>query len=59
VNANWLGVPRLRNLHNIGAHGIKTWCAFGAPSHFLLLKPLSVFILYNTIAHCYRPTPIH
>jgi len=35
VNADWLVAPRLRTLHTIGACGIKTWRAFGAPSHFL------------------------
>jgi len=34
VNADWLGAPRLCTLRTIGAHGIKTWHAFGAPSHF-------------------------
>jgi len=31
VNADLLGVPRLRTLRTIGARGIKTWRAFGAP----------------------------
>jgi len=35
VNADWLGAPRLRTLRTIGERGIKTWRAFGAPSHFL------------------------
>jgi len=35
LNADWLGAPRLRTSHTIGARGIKTWPAFGAPSHFL------------------------
>jgi len=35
LNADWLGALRLRNLSTIGARGIKTWRAFGAPSHFL------------------------
>jgi len=29
--------PRLRTLRTIGARGIKTWRAFGAPSYFLRL----------------------
>jgi len=41
VNADWLGAPKLRTSRIIGVRGIKTWRAFGAPSHFLknLLKP--------------------
>jgi len=35
LNADWLGAPRLHTLRTIGARGIKTWRAFGAPSHFL------------------------
>jgi len=37
VNADWLDAPRLCTLHTrpIGARSIKTWRAFGAPSHFL------------------------
>jgi len=35
LNADWLGAPRLRTLRTFGARGIKTWHAFGAPSHFL------------------------
>jgi len=37
VNADWLGAPRLRTSRTIGVRGIKTWRAFGAPSHFLKL----------------------
>jgi len=39
LNADWLGAPKLRTLRTIGAHGIKTWRAFGVPSHFLFIKP--------------------
>jgi len=35
VNADWLGAPRLRTLRTIGARGIKTYRAFGAPSHLI------------------------
>jgi len=34
MNADWLGAPRLNNLRTIGACSIKTWRAFGAPTHF-------------------------
>jgi len=34
LNADWLGTPC--TLRTIGARGIKTWRAFGAPSHFQL-----------------------
>jgi len=35
LDADWLGVPRLRTLRIIGARSIKTWHVFGAPSYFL------------------------
>jgi len=35
VNADWLGAPRLRTSRT---SDIKTWRAFGAPSHFLCFK---------------------
>jgi len=41
--ADWLGAPRLRTSRTIGVRGIKTWRAFGAPSHFLY---------NNTVARC-------
>jgi len=40
LDADWLGhgAPSLRIFRTIGVRGIKTWCAFGAPSHFLSKK---------------------
>jgi len=32
VNVDWLGAPRLHTSNTIGARGIKTWRAFGAPN---------------------------
>jgi len=41
--ADWLGAPRLHMSRIIGARGIKTWSAFGAPSHFLYLNHMYIF----------------
>jgi len=42
VNADWLGAPRLRTLRSsIGARGIKSWRAFGTPSHFFPHRELA------------------
>jgi len=43
VNADWLSAPRLRtSCAPIGARGIKTWRAFGAPSHFLFVSGFGI-----------------
>jgi len=49
VNADWLGAPRLRTLCTIGARGIKTWRAFGVPSHFLNLSSTNITALLKLL----------
>jgi len=59
LNADWLGAPSLRTFRTIGARGIKTWHAFGVPSHFLyfiqLLTNLKQHGLQNTV---YTVSPV-
>jgi len=50
VNADWIGAPRLRTSRTIGAQGIKTWRAFGAPSHFLCF--LERKLIFITLIFC-------